>query len=240
MQPSDISCIVQERSLFREMEHNSFEFDRVSFAWPDKPPVLREASFAVPAGGFVLVNGPSGSGKSTMLRLMNRLEEPQAGTISFENTPLADFEPPILRRRVGYLQQMPVVPDLSVREALLLPFTYAASRDLTPPDDGVLGGLLGRVHLGSVALGDRAASLSVGQKQRLCLIRATLTEPDVLLLDEPTASLDPESSRVVEDMAEELSREGTTVIMVNHGDYLPRTVKPVVLRVENGRAEVQS
>jgi putative ABC transport system ATP-binding protein len=217
---------------------NGFVFENVSFAWPDGRPVLKSQSFAVPAGILAVVGGPSGSGKSTLLRLMNRLEEPQVGVIYYRGRPLAEFDPPRLRKQVAYLQQMPVVPDITVRQALLMPFAYSVNKGLRPPADDELAARLDRLLLGSVALSGRAAALSVGQRQRLCLARALMTRPDVLLLDEPTASLDRESQAVVEQVAEQLCAEGVTVIMVTHDGFSPTGAPTIQINVQNGKVDI--
>ncbi|MBU2551070.1 MAG: ATP-binding cassette domain-containing protein [Proteobacteria bacterium] len=214
------------------------EFDRVSFHYEPGRSLFDQVSPSLPAGGFVLVRGPSGSGKSTLLRLINRLEEPEAGEIRFKGRPLGDYPAPRLRRSLLYIQQTPVAVDAPVRDNLLLPFAFKSNRDLSRPDDGRLRELMDEFLLTGVGLDDAAQTLSVGQLQRMCLIRGLLLEPEVLLLDEPTSALDRESSRLVEAAAERLNQEaGLTVVMVSHKDFEPRTVRPVVLEVGGGRIE---
>lgn len=218
---------------------NCFVFENVSFAWPGGRTVLKSQSFAVPTGVFGVVHGASGAGKSTLLRLMNRLEEPQSGVIYYRGRALADFDPPRLRKQVAYLQQMPVVPDVTVREALLMPFAYGVNKGLPPPGNDELAARLDRLLLGPVGLSERAAALSVGQRQRLCLARALMTKPDVLLLDEPTASLDGESQAVVEQVAEQLCAEGVTVVMVTHAGFSPTGVPAAQINLQNGKVDIR-
>ena len=215
-----------------------FEFRNVSFSWPAGRTVLKDQTFAIPERSFVVVRGPSGSGKSTLLRMMNRLEEPQSGVIRYRGRNLTDCDPPRLRQRVGYLQQMPVVADVTVRETLLMPFQYAVNQALKPPSDDALATRLDEVHLGMVELGERAGALSVGQRQRLSLVRALMTAPEVLLLDEPTASLDSESRVVVERKAEKLCVAGTTVVMVTHDGFLPQGVPMVEIHIRDGKVDL--
>lgn len=215
-----------------------FEFRNVSFGWPGGRTVLRDQSFSLPAGRLIVVRGPSGAGKSTLLRLMNRLEESQSGVIRYRGRDLCDYDAPRLRQQVAYVQQMPVVPDVSVRETLLMPFGFGVNKGLTPPEDDELTARLDEVCLGGVGLNEHAAALSGGQQQRLCLVRALMTQPDVLLLDEPTASLDNESRTVVEQMAEQRCASGVTVIMVTHEGFLPRHMPMVEIRLRDGKVEV--
>lgn len=212
-----------------------FAFENVTFAYPGGRRVLDDACFEIPEKAFALVRGPSGTGKSTLLRLMNRLEEPQSGTIYYRGRPLVDFDPPLLRQKVAYLHQVPVIQDITVRETLLMPFAYLANKMLTPPSDGELASRLDELLLDTIDLNAPAAALSVGQRQRLCLARATMTGPDVLLLDEPTASLDRESETIVEQITETLCAAGTTIVMVTHNAFTPTSVPIVTIRVQKGK-----
>jgi len=198
--------------------------------------ILDDADLAVPRGTFMLLTGPSGAGKSTLLRLFCRLEEPQSGLVLLEGLPVSSLPPAALRRRVSYLQQTPTVIAGSVRDNLLLPFAFKAALDEPRPDDAALQALLESLAVGDVPLGQEAATLSVGQRQRLCLARALLTRPEVLLLDEPVSALDQESARAVLDAAESFCLDrGGTVILVSHADFAPARVSPVHYRLEGGR-----
>ncbi|GFM37915.1 ABC transporter ATP-binding protein [Desulfovibrio psychrotolerans] len=211
------------------------EFVNVSYTWPGGKG-LHAVNLAVAPGDFVMIAGPSGSGKSTLLRLAARLEEPESGVIRFQGTPLAEYAPPLLRRRIGFVQQTPVVAEGSVRDNLLLPFGFAVNRGEAKPDDEALRGWLERLALAGVRLEDDARALSVGQRQRLCIIRSLLLRPALLLMDEPTSALDRESRGIVERMAEELNAAGMTVLMVSHSEYCPVAVHRC-LTVRDGRVE---
>jgi putative ABC transport system ATP-binding protein len=195
------------------------ECQNVSFTYPQQQPILDTVSLTFPAGGYFWLRGPSGCGKSTFLRLLCRLLEPTSGVISLNGQPLPEIDPPSLRRQVVYLQQTPAVLDASVRENLVLPFTFTSNRDLPRPDERLLSARLRDFLLSGVTVETPAASLSVGQKQRLCLLRAMLLGPAVLLLDEPVAALDKEGAGVVVKMVQRLQRDqGTTIIMAAHGE----------------------
>ena len=212
------------------------EFDKVSYTWPGGHG-LRDVQLTVPAGAFVKIIGPSGSGKSTLLRLASRLEEPSSGVIRFLGTPLGDYSPPLLRRRIGYIQQTPVVVEGNVRQNLQLPYGFAANREEAVPADNELRHWLDKLVLSGITLEDKARSLSVGQKQRLCIIRSLLLRPDLLLMDEPTSALDHESRQIVEEMTETLNRDGMTILMVTHFDYAPST-EHMTVTVREGHLEV--
>jgi putative ABC transport system ATP-binding protein len=122
-----------------------------------------------------------------------------------------------------------------VAENLLLPFNFKNNRDLPRPDAEKLKGLLADFQLAGIGLDDNAGTLSVGQLQRVCFLRAMLLSPDVLLLDEPASALDEESGRIVERTAERLCNEnGLTVIMVSHRRFIPEVITPSLFVAENG------
>lgn len=210
----------------------SIRLNEVSFAYPDGPEILRDASLTIEAGSYAMVRGPSGAGKSTLLRLLCLLEEPQSGTILFKGQPTIDMSPTTLRRAVAYVQQMPTLLKGSVRENLLLPFSYKANEGLTLPTDQALSDYLTSFLLDCVNIETNANTLSVGQSQRICLIRSLLLDPEVILMDEPTASLDADSARVVLDKAEQLNAQGMTVIMISHSEIDPPGVTHTI-RLDN-------
>ena len=171
----------------------------------DDAPILDKFCARIPADGLTAVVGPSGAGKSTMLRLLNRLDDPDAGRVVLDGRSVRDYDVLDLRRRVQLVGQIPVTfPGTAAANIL------AASHDADVP------GLLERVGL-SAALADREADkLSVGQAQRLSLARALALHPEVLALDEPTSALDPESKAGVEQLIRSLADDGLTVVMVTH------------------------
>jgi putative ABC transport system ATP-binding protein len=209
-------------------------FDQVSFAWPGGKEILNEASFTLKSGSFTLVTGPSGVGKSSLLRLINRLEEPRTGTILLDGKPLPDYDPPRLRRDLVYLQQKPVVLDCRVRESMLIPFDFALARELPRPDDTTLREVLDRLFLNDISLDQQAQSLSEGQKQRLCFSRLLLLRPRMILLDEPTSSLDGQSRARVESLITTFCTEGTTVVMITHDDFSPKGMDATTLCFNKG------
>jgi len=206
--------------------------ENVSFSYPGNKVLFHNLSLELTTGSFYHVTGASGSGKSTFLRLLIRLEEPDRGHIHFNQTPLPDIYPPHLRRSILYLPQTPLAMEGSVRDYLLLPFFFKANQDLHKPGDSRLMEQLNLFLLDAIRLDDAVQTLSLGQLQRLCFIRGMLLSPDVLLLDEPTSSLDQKSAAIVTDQIETLCRESRlTILMVSHADVLPgiETVRPLLV-----------
>ena len=182
-----------------------------------------------------MIKGRSGTGKSSLLRLMNRLEDPREGEVRYKGRAYASYDPEMIRSTILYVQQTPIVINGSIKDNLMLPFTFRINRKKTRPDDNTLLKLMDEFHLGNIRLDGSAGHLSVGQSQRICLIRGLLLSPEVILLDEPTSALDDESCRIVESSVVRLCREsGTTVIMVNHRKFDPEEITPRIYSLADG------
>ncbi len=191
--------------------------------------VLDSVSAGLPAGATAVV-GPSGAGKSTLLRLLNRLADPDAGTIAFRGRPLAEREPRRLRREVSLVPQLPALLDGTVRDNL----AYAARLAGRPLDCERSLRLAG---LDPDFAGRRVDELSVGEQQRAMLGRALAQGPAVLLLDEPTSALDHASRDAVEAALAELRRElEISLVLVSHDPEQARRLGEWVVRLEGGRA----
>lgn len=188
--------------------------------------VLDGVDVDVPGDGVTVLWGPSGAGKTTLLRLLNRLDVPDEGTVSYRGTPLDDLDPLRLRRRVGMVFQ----------RATPFPGTVRDNLAVAAPDagDDAVRRVLEHVSLDPELLDRVADTLSGGELQRMCLARTLITEPEVLLLDEPTSSLDEEPRRVFERSVTDLARDGMTVVWVGHDDAQMRRVADRVLGVGDG------
>jgi phosphate transport system ATP-binding protein len=190
--------------------------------------VVREVSFSVQSGQVTAIIGPSGCGKSTLLRCLNRMHEtvPGArveGEVRFQGKDIYAHQVSAIgvRRHIGMVFQRPTpFPTMSIRD------NVAAGLKVLPPSerpsrrdtDGIVENALRRAALWEEVhdrLGANATALSGGQQQRLCIARALATSPTILLLDEPTASLDPISTQRVEELVYELRSE-VTIIIVTH------------------------
>jgi ABC-2 type transport system ATP-binding protein len=173
---------------------------------------VEDVSFNLAPGEIFGLLGPNGAGKTTTLRMLAGLITPTSGSISLDGETLTSGNAPRLRSRVGFLTETPGLWErLDVRRNLLV---YARLHGLADPDGSVNAALdafdmRGRAH-------DTAATLSKGLKQRVALARTLLHQPDVVLLDEPTAGLDPESAREVRDLILRLRSERRIVVVSTH------------------------
>ena len=173
---------------------------------------VEDLSFDLAPGEIFALLGPNGAGKTTTLRMLAGLIRPTSGSVSIGGETLTSGTAPHLRSRVGFLTETPGLWErLDVRRNLLV---YARLHGLSDPDRAV-DAALDAFDMRSRA-SDTAAHLSKGLKQRVALARTLLHQPDVILLDEPTAGLDPESAREVRDLVLRLKNERRIVMVSTH------------------------
>jgi putative ABC transport system ATP-binding protein len=205
-----------------------FELREVSLRRGGRP-VLDSVSAEIAAGATAVV-GASGGGKSTLLRLLNRLVDPERGTLSYCGRPLSGYDPLDLRREVALVPQLPALLDGTVESNL----RYAAGLagvEIDPERCLRLAGLGG----GDFA-GRDVAELSVGEQQRAMLARALAQEPRVLLLDEPTSALDHAARDEVEATLVRLRHElEISLVIVSHDPEQARRLAERAVRLEAGR-----
>jgi putative ABC transport system ATP-binding protein len=189
--------------------------------------LLSDVSMEIPTGRCTALVGPSGAGKSTLLRLLNRFEEPTSGRLEYCAIPLTTPDVLALRRRIVLVAQRPILLATKVADDVR---TGAPDLDT----DQVLA-LLARVGLDASFAERDSATLSGGEAQRVCLARALAVEPEVLLLDEPTSSLDAASVSAVEQTVDRLVAGGLTVVIVSHDAAQARRLADQVVVLAGGR-----
>ncbi len=177
--------------------------------------LLRGVSLHLAAGDVVALSGPSGLGKSRLLRALCGLDTHEAGDVRLDGRPPASWGWPAWRRVVSLVQQRAVMLPGSVADNLRLAFQWQSACGASF-DVGTARQLLSDLGLPASLWGDEARRLSLGQAQRVALARALLTSPRVLLLDEPTASLDPASARRVEGAVRRACAAGAAALVVSH------------------------
>ncbi|OZI41091.1 glutamine ABC transporter ATP-binding protein [Bordetella genomosp. 1] len=204
--------------------------------WYGEFKVIDDLSLDVHPGEKLILCGPSGSGKSTTIRLINRLEEHQEGTIVVNGVTLDDRLEQIERVRadVGMVfQHFNLFPHLTVRENCTIAPRLVKGVSEAEADARAMQ-FLERVHIPQLA--DKyPGQLSGGQKQRVAIARALCMQPKVMLFDEPTSALDPEMVKEVLETMVELAREGMTMICVTHEMGFAREVGDRVVFMDAGR-----
>ncbi len=178
--------------------------------------LLQQIDLQLMTGMNVLI-GPSGAGKSTLLRCLNRLEDRWQGQIHVHGQCLRDTSQKIyvIRRKIGLINQKPTVFPCSIRDNVLFGLSKKERKNLS---EKLLKTCLQQAALWSELkhrLDDTASKLSLGQQQRLCIARALALKPDILMLDEPTSSLDPRSKQLIEQTLLKLA-EDIPIVWVSH------------------------
>lgn len=199
--------------------------------------VLHDINFSLKKGEVLTLLGPSGSGKSTLLRTLNGLEDYKDGAIYFHGKKInpTPKQWQMLRQKIGMVfQSYDLFPNLTVMENVLLAPVKVQKRDETEVKKEALD-LLKRVELDQY-VDSYPRELSGGQKQRVAIVRALAMKPEIMLLDEITASLDPEMVRGIEEIVERLSkREHMTMIIVTHQMNFAARIADEVLFLEKGK-----
>ncbi len=212
-------------------------FDKVSKTYRTSTrPALQDISVEIEKGEFVFLIGPSGSGKSTFLQLMIREEEVDAGELhvaDFHVNTLPKRKTPQLRQKIGYVfQDFRLLPNKNVYDNVAFALEVTGRRrdaiEKTVPEVLDMVGLAGK--------GQRMPDeLSGGEQQRVAIARASVNRPLVLLADEPTGNLDPDTSAEIMALLNRINRGGTTVVMSTHDDVAVDSMRRRVLELSNGK-----
>ena len=214
--------------------HNdvAYRLDRVVKSYGGRE-VLHVDSLEIRWGEVLGIVGPSGSGKSTLLRLLDFLEPPTAGQIHFQSHSVNGSGPvPLaIRRQVTTVFQKPVLLNMTVYGNVAYGIKIRGEKEV----EGKVNEALARVGLIEFA-GAPVRTLSGGEAQRVALARAMVVEPQVLLLDEPTANLDPYNVVLIEGIVADLNRQkGTTIILVTHNVFQARRLAHRVALLLEGK-----
>lgn len=239
MELLDAPVTVTEKAAALPWNHprGRVEFNEVGFHYLPGNPILNGVGFVIEAGEFVAVAGSSGSGKSTLLNLIPRFYDVTGGTIRIDGNPVHDLRFADLRGMIGYVGQDNYLFDGIVRDNLRYgkPDATTGEVEAAARAANAHGFILELPNGYDTRVGQNGVKLSGGQRQRLSLARAFLTKPAILLLDEPTASVEPESESLIHESILKRTREGggTTILVTHRIDLLRQA--PRILFLENGR-----
>jgi putative ABC transport system ATP-binding protein len=206
-----------------------FVFQRVKYK-----NIVDITDLTIKAQAVTFIVGESGSGKTTLLRLLNKMISPDSGEIYYKGEPLSAVDSVSLRRSVVMLSQAPAIFDGSIKDNLLIGLEFACKPSAS--DDALLE-MLKRVNLGK-PLNQSAANLSGGEKQRIALGRVLLMNPEVLLLDEPSSSLDEETETLIFDVLTDYTRKNNrTMICVSHSKKKAACCADHIFEIKSRRAQ---
>lgn len=232
--------ILPEGDIEFDKLKEGIRFENVSFSYNDEEgDVLSDISFAVPKGKITAIVGASGSGKSTLAALLSRLYDPTGGRIVADGTDLKEFKSLTWRRKIGVVSQSTFLFNDTVRNNICFgkpdasDEKIAAAAEIAGAHDFISAMREGYQTL----LGDRGVRLSGGQAQRVAIARAILVEPELLILDEATSSLDTASERLVQEALDRVTQDRTVLVIAHRLSTIREADNIVVL--ENGRVVEQ-
>jgi len=196
--------------------------------------VIDDIELAIPHSAIIALVGPSGAGKTSLLRLLNRLDDPVSGEILYRAQPITHYPVQVLRRKVGFVFQKPVMFPGTVRDNLQVALALGAAQGQDA--DARTAEAMALAELDRTLCDREGDRLSGGQQQRVNIARALMTSPDVLLMDEPTSALDLETADKLMETTHRLSREQhLTVVMVTHRLAEARRTSDMTIVLERGR-----
>ncbi|EZH66420.1 cell division protein FtsE [Bacillaceae bacterium JMAK1] len=209
---------------------------RVRKTYPNGVQALNGMNIHIDKGEFVYVVGPSGAGKTTFIKLMIRELKPSEGLIQINGNNLGDLSDkqiPYLRRKIGVVfQDFKLFTKLSVYENIA--FALEVIEEEPEQIKTKVMDVLDIVGLKSKARFN-TSELSGGEKQRIAIARAIVNQPAILIADEPTGNLDPETAWSIMGTLEEINNRGTTIVMATHNSHIVNTLKKRVIAIENGK-----
>jgi ABC-type multidrug transport system fused ATPase/permease subunit len=192
-------------------------FQHVTFAYEEGEEILHDLSFRIEPGQRVALVGASGAGKSTIASLLLRFYETQSGQILIDGRPIQKYQRESLRQQIGIVLQETVLFGATIRENICYgkPDATEAEIEAAARDACAHGFIMALPEGYETVIGERGSTLSGGQRQRLCLARAIIRRPSVLILDEPTTAIDAESTALIQQAINRL-QQGRTLIVISH------------------------
>ena len=211
------------------------EFNNVSKIYNNNVKALSDVSVKINSGDFVFLVGPSGSGKSTFIKMLLKEIEPTMGNITVADRSLSEIkrnQVPYYRRKIGMVfQDFRLIPTLNVYEnvAFAMRVVEASQKEIRKRVPMVLS-LVGLSHKYKMFPNE----LSGEEQQRVSLARAIVNNPSVLIADEPTGNLDPDTAKEIMELLEDINKSGTTIVMATHAKDIVDNMKKRVIAIEKG------
>jgi ATP-binding cassette, subfamily B, bacterial len=206
-------------------------FEQVEFAYPGGPPVLEQISFEVSSGATVAIVGESGSGKSTLVSLVPRLFDPSNGRVTLDGVDLRDLTLESVRGQISVVRQESVLFGLSIAENIRYGKPEASDEEVrAAAHAAALDDFVSALPEGyDTVISERGASLSGGERQRVAIARALVRQSPILILDEPTTGLDPETREAVVAAIRQLTRSTTTLLITHDMEFARQAAQIIVL-----------
>lgn len=217
-------------------ESSIVKFENISLEYPGCPAIFNDVSFRLTPGSFTFLTGASGSGKTSLMKLIYLALQPTKGDLSIFGYNISTLRPqdhPLMRRRIGIvLQDFGLIEHLSVFENVALPLRIRGL-DVNQYTQDIIE-LLEWVGLGKRVHAEPAV-LSGGEQQRVCIARAVISRPDLILADEPTGNVDPEMADRLMRLFVELNKLGATVLIATHDYSLIDNFRTDILKLLDGK-----
>jgi len=211
-------------------------YDKVGKVYPDETVALEGISFGIEPKEFVTIVGPSGAGKTTLMKLLIAEDEPTSGSIFFESAnvhKLGKKDMGKLRRRIGTVfQDYRLIPNKTIYENIAFAMEAAGRTDSEIASD--VPHVLELVDIGH-KIWNFPRELSGGERQRVAIARAIVTQPDVVIADEPTGNLDPANTMEIVRILKKINELGTTVLLTTHNKSVVDAVGGRILTIEKGK-----
>jgi ABC-type multidrug transport system fused ATPase/permease subunit len=221
-----------EKSNEKKKQINDFKssiiFENIDFSYDDKKYVLRNKSFEIKVNEFVIFKGQSGSGKSTIVDLIVGLQKPLKGNIFIDKTNINELDLESYRNLIGYVPQDNFLFNNTIKENIILDKSYDDKQIIeilkTSNCLEFIEKFSDKIY---TQVGERGLGISGGQRQRICLARALIRKPRILILDEPTSSLDFESSQIIFQTIEKLIGKMTIIMICHSSNFLEKKAKNI-------------
>jgi ABC-type multidrug transport system fused ATPase/permease subunit len=210
---------------------NAIAFEGVSFAHRERETLMDRVDMSFERGSVTAIVGPSGSGKTTLINLILGLFEPTEGEITVDGVPLQDLTHDTWLGRIGFVSQDPFIYNTTIEENIRFSRSGHSTEDIIQAATiANAHGFINELPLGyDTVVGDRGLKMSGGQQQRLCIARAVLATPEILIFDEATSSLDSLSEKLVQEAIDNASAERTVIIIAHRLSTIRHADKIIVL-----------